>query len=254
MRLNKRQDDVARIAGIGRWKVYRIEAAELDSLRLGDIRKSFEALGVRFDASAFYRGAELERILDDVHARLIAAALRVLSENGWESHVEVTFQVRGDRGSIDILAWHLPTRALLVIEVKSELPGIDLVLRPLDIKVRRAPALAWERFRWKPASVSRVLVLPEDSTARRLVSRHAAVLDLAFPTKGRAIRHWVRHPDGAISGLWFLSLARSASGVRNPSSRKRVLRPRRRAAHAQHGPDRGNLRLIDPHKVGHLSE
>lgn len=253
-RLRLRQEDVAREAGIGRWKVYRLEAGEIDGLRVGDLRRSFEQLGGRLDISASFKGAELERILDDVHARLAATVVRLLGKLGWIVKVEVSFSVGGDRGSIDILAWHPGERALLVVEIKSEIAGIDPLLRPLDIKVRIAPHLASQRFGWTAAMVSRLVVLPEDSTARRVARRHSAVLTAALPSGSRDVRRWLREPSGELAGLWFLSLGPSTSTVRNPSAVRRVQRPRSRLNQGSRRFDLADLRLIDPHKVGQLSD
>ena len=73
----------------------------------------------------------------------------------------------GERGSIDLLAWHEASRTLLVIEFKTELTSIEETLRRHDSKVRLAPGIARERFGWDPAVDARLLVLPEDRTARR---------------------------------------------------------------------------------------
>ena len=43
----------------------------------------------------------------------------------WVAVPEVTFSIYGERGAIDILAWHEPTRSLLVIELKTELVDIQ---------------------------------------------------------------------------------------------------------------------------------
>ena len=98
--------------------------------------------------TASWRGAALDRMLDELHARLVSAILQILDRYGWISEVEVSFAVFGDRGSIDVLAWHSVECALLVIEVKTELGSLDGLLRPLDVKVRRARQIGLERFGW----------------------------------------------------------------------------------------------------------
>jgi hypothetical protein len=252
-RLRLRQE-VATAAGIRRWKVYRLEAGEIDGLRVGDVRKAFEQLGGQLNISAFFKGAELERILDEVHARLVAAVVKVLTGAGWTVKVEVSFSTRGDRGSIDVLGWHSGERALLVIEIKSEIPGMDPLLRPLDVKVRVASQVARERFGWAPRTVSKVVVLPEDSTARRVARRHANVLRAVLPTESRDVRRWLRNPQAELAGLWFLSLAKSAHTARNPSSIRRVQRPRTRSVSASKPRAMDNLGLIDPHNAAQLRD
>jgi hypothetical protein len=138
----------------------------------------------------------------------------------------VTYSIYGERGSIDILAWHEASRTLLVVEVKTELVSIEETLRRHDAKVRLGRRVAEERFDWRPASVARLLVLPNAATARRRVQRHAAVLDRAYGARGDALRRWLVTPAGAVGGLLFVSLTRDASGGRRPVARKRVPGPR----------------------------
>jgi hypothetical protein len=250
VRLRLRQQDVAAAAHLGHWKVGVLEAGELDELKVGEMRALFEALGASLQLTVFRRGADLERMLDEAHARLLGAVVALLERLGWVVRIEVTFSVRGERGSIDILAWHAAELALLVIEIKSELPGIDPLLRPLDVKVRLATQIAREQFGWNAATVSRVVVLPEDRTARRQVARHAGVLRTTMPSRSRDVRRWLRRPLGALAGIWFLSVDDSANTARNPSAIRRVQRPVSRTSRPAHAKDWLDKRVIDPHKVG----
>jgi hypothetical protein len=77
--------------------------------------------------------------------------------------------------------------------------------RTLDIKVRLAPRLWQERFGWHPRIVGRVLILPEDRSIRRIVERHAATMATVYPARSREVRAWLRRPDRALRGIWFLS-------------------------------------------------
>ena len=129
---------------------------------------------------------------------------------------EVSFNHYGERGSIDILAFHPATRVLLVVEVKTVVPDVGGMMMTLDRKVRLANQIARERG-WRAATVSRVLVLREDSTARRRVAAHSATFSNAFPLRNVAIRAWLRDPAGVISGLLFLSTAREG-GQQTPSN------------------------------------
>ena len=250
LKVRLRQRDVAQAAGNGRWKVVKLEAGEIDELKVGEVRRSFDALGASVGLVVSHRGASLDRLLDEVHAALLGAVVGVLKRLGWTVKLEVSFSTRGERGSIDALAWKADDRALLVVEVKSEMPGVDPLLRPLDIKVRLAPVIARQQLGWDPHTVSRVIVLPEDSTARRHVERHANVLDEALPLRSRTVRTWLGKPVGAIAGLWFLSLGGSVDTVRNPTSIRRVQRPSRRSGCRHSESDMAGLSLIDPHKVG----
>jgi len=146
---------------------------------------------------------------------------------GWDVRAEVTFAVYGERGSIDLVAWHAQTRTLLVVEVKTELVSIEETLRTLDRKARLASRIVEERFGWEARAVSRLLVLPDASTPRRQVRRHEPVLGRAFPIRGGATRAWLRHPTGAAGMLLFLPLPPTTRGraSQRPVGLKRVRRP-----------------------------
>ena len=118
---------------------------------------------------------------------------------------EISYSEYGERGSIDLAPLQAATRVLLIVEVKTELVSIESTLRKLEEKVRLGPSIVRDRFGWQPALVGRVLVLPEESTARRRVARHSAVLDQAFPQRGRAFISWLRSPFGPLAAIWFAS-------------------------------------------------
>ncbi len=223
------QEALALKCGVGRWKIVKLEAGELDALRIGDVERSLAALDARLDVRARYRGAAGDRLLDERQAALVGAAVELLRAYGWTAHVEVSFSDYGDRGSIDVFGWHAPSRALVVEEIKSELGSIEGTLRPFDVKCRLAPKIARERFGWDPHVIGRFLVLPEERTARSAVERHAAVLDASLPARSRALRSWLRRPVGSIAGIWFLTDVGPVNGMRNPSAVCRVRRPNPRS-------------------------
>lgn len=222
-RLGWRQVDVADRAGVSAATVGRIEHGQLSQLQLCTIRSVLRALEVQLDLTASWRGGEIDRVLDDGHAALAARIGAVLTQLGWVVQFEVSFSVYGERGSIDVLAWHAATGTLLVVEVKTSLNSVEQTLRIQDMKVRLAPAVASERFGWRPRATASLLVLPEDSTSRRRVALHAGVLDAAFPTRGAHARRWLSSPSGAASMLVHLT----ATG-RRAAPRRRVRRRRGR--------------------------
>ena len=207
-----------------RWKIGKLEADLLESLRFEEVDRCLEALGAELDLRVNYRGAQVERLLDELHARLVARVVEVLRRYGWDARVEVTYSEWGERGSYDILAWHAAAEVIMVVEVKSEMATVEGTLRPLDVKVRLAPNVAAKRFGWRAGAVACVLVLPEDRTARRAVERHSGVLRSAMPATSRAVRSWLRAPERAIAGIWFVSAPNGRDWPRNPSSVQRVRR------------------------------
>ena len=75
------------------------------------------AMGARLAIRVLWHGEELDRLLDRNHAVIVEAMIGILQRHGWLAFPEVTYSVWGERGSIDILAWHDPSRTLLAVEV-----------------------------------------------------------------------------------------------------------------------------------------
>ncbi len=181
-----------------------------------------DALGARLSVLVSWQGAALDRVLDEGHSRLVGIVLARLAGWGWTTHVEVSYSEFGERGSIDILAWHAKTSTLLVIEIKTELGSVEGLLRPLDAKVRLAPGIARERFGWRAARVAALVVFPESDAVRRQVARHATVIDAALPARSREVVSWLKEPVRTVRGCWFLSDSRGRILNRNPSAVRRV--------------------------------
>lgn len=161
------------------------------------------ALGATVSVRILWHGEGFDRLLDAAHADLTESTLHLLRDSGWEVATEVSFNVRGERGTIDILAVHHPTKSLLVIEIKSVVPDLQAMLGTLDRKVRLAVGIARERG-WRIDTVSRLLVFPDDRTARRRVDQHAATFEAVLPSRTAAVRRWLRSPTGSMAGLLFL--------------------------------------------------
>jgi transcriptional regulator with XRE-family HTH domain len=216
------QAELGRHASVSRGPVQRLEAGRGADLTGRCVEQILDALGARMELLVRWRGAEIDRLLDEGHARLVAEIVRRLERTGWIAQVEVSFAEFGDRGSIDVLAWHAATATLLVVEVKTELGSVEGLLRPLDVKVRWAAKVARTRFGWQAGRVGRLVVFPGDSTVRRQVERHAAVFDAALPARSHEAAAWLRDPRGTIRAIWFLSGASGTCTTRNPSARRRV--------------------------------
>lgn len=216
-----RQADLAARAGICSDAVVRFEAGRLGQMRMSTIRAIVSALGLSYEGAVRGLRASEDRLLDERHARLGGDCTTWLTSLGWLMRSEVSYSEWGERGSIDLLGWHPATASLLVIEIKTELASIESTLRKLDEKTRLASAIV-RPFGWQPASVSRLLVLPEDRTQRRRVVAHASILKTAYPLRTRAVRTWCRAPAGAMAGLMFLAGAPPGRSVARPARRERV--------------------------------
>jgi hypothetical protein len=197
------QQHLADVARVPRWVVSAAERGDGDRIGFDRVAPIVRALGGYLSVRILFQGEGLDRLRDQRHAALVERMVGRLLDHGWEIVTEVSFNFYGERGSIDILAWHPGTGALLVVEVKSVVPEIGGMLMTLDRKVRLAPELARARG-WEPTSISRLLVLPEHRTARRRIEEHAATFRLAFPQRNREVSRWLRKPDGTLSGLLFL--------------------------------------------------
>ena len=53
-----------------------------------------------------WNGEAMDRLLDEAHARLVERIVRWLDRAGWQTAVEVSFNVFGERGYVDVLARH----------------------------------------------------------------------------------------------------------------------------------------------------
>jgi transcriptional regulator with XRE-family HTH domain len=198
-----RQSDLAMHSGASQQAISLIERGHLGSLRT--LRAVLTALEAQARIDVRWRGGELDRLIDERHAGLATATTGRLRRFSWEVAVEVTYSVYGERGSIDVIGWRSAERALLVVEVKSEITSGEATLRKHDEKVRLARLVVAERFGWQARSVSRLVVLPESRTSRRRIGAGGGLIALAYPTRGRDVQRWLRQPLGAVSGLLFLS-------------------------------------------------
>ena len=181
-----------------------------------------EALGARASPGLYWQGEALDRLLDAAHAGLVDQVVSLLSAEGWHVIPEATFNNFGERGSVDVLAWHPEHQALLIVEVKSAMPDVQALLAGVDRKQRIGRKLAEERG-WRVRSVSRLIVFPDDRTVRRRLGEHASTFDVAYPARTRDVRRWIRLPSGPISGLLFLPASQRTS------ARHRVRPSRRRS-------------------------
>lgn len=211
MRRRLPQSALAAMVGMSRQTVSRIERGHVDEVTCRALVRVASALGASVDIRVLWHGEGLDRLLDAAHADLSNITLRILRDAGWEVVTEASFNIRGERGAIDILAFHRPTGSLLVIEIKSVVPDLQAMLSTLDRKARLARSIAMDHG-WQVTSISRLLVLPDDRTARRRVDRHAAIFDTALPTRTVAVRHWLRRPVGTLAGILFLPDARHVGG------------------------------------------
>jgi transcriptional regulator with XRE-family HTH domain len=220
-RLGWRQSDLAVKCGLSQSAVSRIERGCLASATVDAVERVVTALGAELDVRIRWRGEELDRLLDAVHAAMVERLIEILDPLGWQCAAEVTFMVHGERGSVDLLAWHRQTGRLLVAETKSVVPDMQQMLGAFDRKVRLGPSIAAQRG-WRVTGVARALVLAGTATNRRRADRFEATLRSALPADARAMRRWLADPVGPCpAALWFLSDDRVMTTIR-----RRRVRPK----------------------------
>jgi transcriptional regulator with XRE-family HTH domain len=204
------QAEVAEAAGVGRAVISRLECGQIEGMTLGTVRRVAAALSISVPLEPRWRGAELASLLDERHAAIVSLVAARLESLGWEVLPEHTFSVWGERGSLDLFAWHARHRAVLVVEVKTRLVDLQDLLATLDRKRRLAPGLARD-VGWRPIHIGSVLVMPEGAIARNAIARFGPVLAAAMPARTLEVRRWLRQPSGDLRGIWFLVDAHSGS-------------------------------------------
>lgn len=198
-----RQADLARRAGVSQPVVSRVETGRWEGLRWSVLCRVCSEAGLRLSLEGRWRGGELARLLDAAHAALQERLKRRLEAVGWRAAAEVTFARYGERGSIDLLAWHASTGSLLVVEVKSSIADVQGLLRPLDAKVRLAGGIARD-VGWTARRVVPCLAAADTTTNRRRIAEHAALF-ARFAIRGREASAWLAHPTGQVPGLLLLA-------------------------------------------------
>jgi transcriptional regulator with XRE-family HTH domain len=225
VRRRLRQSDVAAMAHVSTATVCRLERGHLESLSVGTVRRIAAVLDIRVDLTGRWRGGELDRLMNAGHSALHESVARHFeSLREWVVRPEATFSVYGERGAIDVLCWHAARRALLVVELKTEIVDVNELLGTLDRKRRLAGAAARE-FGWRPSSVSVWLVVAAGRTNRRRIRVHRAMLANALPDDASMVKRWLANPAGSLAALSTWRVPGDQAGPRSDAPRR--IRPRR---------------------------
>jgi transcriptional regulator with XRE-family HTH domain len=108
LRLRKRwrQEDLAAAAHVSRGVVGRIERGNAHRVTVATLDNVATAVGGRVTCRLSWNGEGLDRLLDAEHAAIVEAVVRVLRSADWLVATEVSFNHFGERGSIDVFAFH----------------------------------------------------------------------------------------------------------------------------------------------------
>jgi transcriptional regulator with XRE-family HTH domain len=209
--------------------ISRIERGLVSALALDTLLSVAAALEITIDFVPRWRGGDLDRMLGAGHGRMHEQVARLLRSHApWIAVPEVSFSVYGERGVIDILAFHPGRRQLLVVELKTQLVDVQELLSAVDRYRRLAPRLAADRG-WAVSGTSTWVVMRDTTTNRRRVAAHATVLRAALPDDGRTLRRWLRDPAGRVAALSFLPDEHRGTRRSSFAGQQRVRRPRPRS-------------------------
>src|SRR5262245_1691088 len=142
------QRELSRRSGLSQSAMSRLERGLHSGLDLDDLQRLAAAMGGRFrfqlDAP-FLADRSIQR--DRVHGRCIGYAARRLRGDGWVVASEVEITGSTGPGWIDVLGWDPLSRALLVIEIKTEIIDFGRIQRTLGWYQSRAGDAA-RHFGW----------------------------------------------------------------------------------------------------------
>ena len=210
--------------------VSRIERGRLDEVSSRALRRMAAVLEIDLGVTARWRGGELGRLLNDRHALLHGAVLERLKRlGGWACTPEVSFNVWGERGIVDIVAWHAMSRTLLLVELKTEIVDPQELVGVMDRRRRLGREIA-ASLGWEPLVMATWVVLADTRTNRRHLARHVRLLRAAFPADGRRLGGWLRSPAGRIDALSFLPYSREARASREATGPRRIRHARSASA------------------------
>jgi DNA-binding XRE family transcriptional regulator len=224
VKLVLRQEDLSAMARVDRKVIYLIESGRLAEVSVKHFRRVCGALGIESAVDLRWHGGLGDRLIDTGHAAIVELVVATLRKAGWEVMPEFSCNVFGDRGSVDILAWHVGSRTLLIIEVKTRLTDLQATLHALSRKVRVVPGDAADRLGWKRAALGTVIVAAGTHGNRSVVEAHRATFEAVLPARTTAIKQWLRMPSGDLSGIWFVPLARGTRAADAVATRVRKSR------------------------------
>jgi len=227
--------DLAAAAGVGASVCSLLEGGHAGRLSVRTTRLIAAALELHLGWDLGWQRQEIDRLLDADHSALAALWTQKLEEFGWMVRSEVSFNRYGDRGRIDLLAYHPAHRVLLVIEIKTAIVDAQALLGGLDVKARLAPYAARD-LGWRPRIAVPALIISDGTTARRHI--HAlAPLFSRYLLRGHAARSWLLQPVGAPSGLLTFTKLPSTDGVDARRAGRRRVRPRTRPSRSDQATD-----------------
>lgn len=220
-----RQVDLAARAGVSQSAISDMERGRLERYTLATVRGVLRSLDASAALDIMWGGrGDLDRLLDADHAALVTKWAELHTSAGWVTWPEASYSIYGERGRIDLLAYHPGHAVLEVVEAKTGLWDLQDTLGRLDAKVRLAPQVAAERG-WRPSRVVGCLLLAGGRTTRRRLGQHRQLF-AAYDVRGRSAIAFVRDPRRPAKGLLALvDVGARASSRKSGQRRVRATRP-----------------------------
>ena len=236
LRRRLRQVDLARAAGVSTTTISRLERGHLGGFTLETIRAVAKALDIRVDLAPRWRAGDLDRLLNARHSQLhelVAKSFRALP--AWVAEPEVSFAIRGERGVIDILAWHpgspdAPRHRAQDGHRRHQRACRDRWIESAGSPSRLRSSEAGSRVVARRLDVSIWIIVADGHTNRRRVQVHGSMLRAAFPSDGRSMEGWLRDPARPIRALSFWPNLRGQNVSGGLTPVRRVSARSRRAA------------------------
>jgi transcriptional regulator with XRE-family HTH domain len=204
------QEQLAQRSGVSRATISRLERGHPGTFSLNVIRRVATALDIRVDLVARWRAGDLDRLLNAKHSQFHELVARWFAAElpAWILAPEVSYAIYSERGVVDIVAWHPGRRAILVIELKTDIVDVNQLIGKVGEKARLIRQIVRDRG-WDPLTISTWVIVAAGRSNRARLAAHRSVLRAAFPTDGRAVRAWLRDPVGEVGAvsIWS-SLAR----------------------------------------------
>jgi transcriptional regulator with XRE-family HTH domain len=226
IKLGWRQQDLAERASVSRTMVSRIERGLLDGVPLLAIRAVARPLGIRVELLPRSRSGDVDRLVHARHGALAEAAIAWLGTfPGWEVRPEVSYSWYGERGVVDLVGWNAAGRAVLLVELKTDVIDVGEVHATMDRRHRLAERIV-APLGWKPEMVGSLLLIGDSDANRDRVAAHGNLFAAALPDRIVRVRAWLRQPAGELRGLAFFANAHPGHATSGFATPRRVRRPR----------------------------
>lgn len=197
------QAAVSERAGVSIATVSRNEGGRIGRQSLELVQRHAAALDLRAEIMISGRGGDLDRLFDREHAAIVEWLAGLLADEGWTLVTEASYSVFGERGRIDLLAYHPATRTVLIVEVKTELADLQRVFGSADVRERLAPQLARDRG-WEPDRVVTLLAVADTHHNRSVVRAHPMLFS-RFERNAARVRQWIHRPISATALLLYVA-------------------------------------------------